>query len=89
MDKSKLKIIFFARLREILALDELLVELNSDEETSVEDILNKLLNEHVALKDYIEQGNQLLIAVNQEISDNSRILIAGDEVALFPPVTGG
>lgn len=33
-------------------------------------------------------GN-VLIAVNMEYTDDSRVLKNGDEVAFFPPVTGG
>ena len=32
---------------------------------------------------------QLLVAVNQEYSDFSKEVKDGDEVAFFPPVTGG
>ncbi|WP_069469877.1 MoaD/ThiS family protein [Candidatus Marithrix sp. Canyon 246] len=31
----------------------------------------------------------LLIAINQEYADKDAIVNAGDEVAFFPPVTGG
>jgi molybdopterin synthase sulfur carrier subunit len=31
----------------------------------------------------------VLIAVNMEYTDGSRVLKNGDEVAFFPPVTGG
>jgi molybdopterin synthase catalytic subunit len=33
--------------------------------------------------------NSLLLAVNQEIADGSRVLRDGDEVAFMPPVSGG
>ena len=38
-----------------------------------------------------QQGlpNNVLIAVNMEYTDASRVLKNGDEVAFFPPVTGG
>ena len=32
---------------------------------------------------------EVLVAVNQVISDDDYLLKAGDEVAFFPPVTGG
>ncbi len=33
--------------------------------------------------------NQLLVAVNQEYASLSQLLLDGDEIAFFPPVTGG
>lgn len=34
-------------------------------------------------------SGQVLIAVNQTLCDRSQVLHEGDEVAFFPPVTGG
>jgi len=33
--------------------------------------------------------SHILMAVNMEYSDQNRLVQAGDEVAFFPPVTGG
>jgi sulfur-carrier protein len=35
------------------------------------------------------QSGSVLCAVNQEIVSQQQIISAGDEVAFFPPVTGG
>ncbi|MCB1614920.1 MAG: MoaD/ThiS family protein [Pseudomonadales bacterium] len=37
---------------------------------------------------FFEDAN-LIVAVNQEVTDRHCALEPGDEVALFPPVTGG
>ncbi|WP_228304567.1 MoaD/ThiS family protein, partial [Klebsiella michiganensis] len=37
----------------------------------------------------VAAGNQLLAAVNQTLTTFDHPLAAGDEVAFFPPVTGG
>lgn len=34
-------------------------------------------------------GQQVLVAVNQEMAANEVVLTDGDEVGFFPPVTGG
>jgi molybdopterin synthase sulfur carrier subunit len=34
-------------------------------------------------------GDQVLMAVNQEMADIATVLGDGDEVAFFPPVSGG
>lgn len=76
---------FFARLREETGVSELQVPVNDVPNVS-------------ALTDYLIQLNphwqaflnaQLLTAVNMTMVNASTDLKAGDEVALFPPVTGG
>ena len=37
----------------------------------------------------MERPEQLLVAINQEYADFSKQVKDGDEVAFFPPVTGG
>jgi molybdopterin converting factor small subunit len=41
---------------------------------------------HTALK---EQEDNILVAVNGSFAEPTRVLRKGDEVALFPPVSGG
>ncbi|HAU23384.1 MAG TPA: molybdopterin synthase sulfur carrier subunit, partial [Gammaproteobacteria bacterium] len=36
-----------------------------------------------------EGGQPLLVSVNQTVADGSASLAANDEVAFFPPMTGG
>jgi len=83
-----LKIIFFARLREVMEIDEISYEL-SEEKMTVETVLANLSKQYVNFSDYLEQGNRLMIAVNQEVSNDDTVLCSGDELAIFPPVTGG
>lgn len=89
MEKPMLKIIFFARLREFIDIDEVTIELENDGTTTVQDVLTILKNKYDKFDEYIERGNRFLIAVNQDISGTDRRLNSGDELALFPPVTGG
>jgi len=88
MEKPMLKIIFFARLREVMEIDEISYEL-SEEKMTVETVLANLSKQYVNFSDYLEQGNRLMIAVNQEVSNDDTVLCSGDELAIFPPVTGG
>jgi molybdopterin synthase sulfur carrier subunit len=37
----------------------------------------------------LAQGRPIRVAVNQEMAEPSTTLRPGDEVAFFPPVTGG
>lgn len=75
---------FFAALRDIVGKDE--IQVQADSGASVQVIFEKLVQEYPPLNRY---KSVLLIAVNQEFSDWSRSLEAGDELALFPPVSGG
>lgn len=84
-----LKIVFFGRLRELLAIDELSIELRDQQPQSVAQVIENLAAKNSSFSAYIAEGNRLMIAVNQEITDISKQLQSGDELALFPPVTGG
>ena len=80
---------FFAQLRELMKTDNLNFTLSEDKTTTVKDIVNDLEKDHEGLADYLKQGHQLLNAVNQKTVDVDHVLKSGDELALFPPVTGG
>lgn len=79
------KIMFFASLREHLNQAEVRLERF---EGSAGDLLERLVQLNPDWELWLQSG-ALLCAVNQEFSDlNSRVK-SGDEVAFFPPVTGG
>ena len=84
-----IKIIFFARLRELMGIEQLDYELDSEEHTSVDNVLHALSTQYPSLNDYITHGHLVMIAVNQQTADLSKTLKSGDELAFFPPVTGG
>ena len=81
-----IKILFFAQLREMLELE------------SLEFALSIAINVAQLKKQLAEKGGrwqlmfaeqEVLVAVNQVIGGDDTMLKAGDEVAFFPPVTGG
>jgi len=80
-----LNILFFAQVRELIGLDNL--ELPA-EYASVEALRAELAErgERWALA---LESDKLLAAVNQTLVSLQHPLQAGDEVAFFPPVTGG
>ena len=77
-----IKIKLFSTLRKQLGKDEIAVDVD---ETSVRGLI-ELVNPE--LIESVEKG-QIRAAVNNEFADLNRIVKAGDEVALFPPVSGG
>ena len=81
-----IKILFFAKLREMLELESLAFDL--PEAIRVGE-LKKQLAEKGGRWQLMFAEQEVLVAVNQVISDDDTMLQAGDEVAFFPPVTGG
>ncbi|MCP4273035.1 MAG: molybdopterin converting factor subunit 1 [Gammaproteobacteria bacterium] len=84
-----LKVVFFARLREAVNMDEISFDLGNEPIKTVADVIQLLTVRHKDFNDYIQHNNRLMIAVNQEIVDENKEVNSGDELAFFPPVTGG
>ncbi|MGU3809352.1 molybdopterin synthase sulfur carrier subunit [Vibrio diabolicus] len=84
-----IKVLFFAQTRELIGIDS--VELDDQFET-VEAIRAHLVEEGADKNgkwDLALESGKLLAAVNQSIVPLDTEVKAGDEVAFFPPVTGG
>ena len=84
----KIKVLYFARLKEAVNY--------SSEEIDLPEVIKTV----TALKNYLSQrgeiwanlfdGKQVVrAAVNHALVDDLASIQAGDEVAFFPPVTGG
>jgi len=79
-------ILFFARLREQLSCEKTQLEITAPATIGhVRDLLI-LKNPHWA--EFLNSGS-LLVALNQTMAKVSQIVSDGDELAFFPPVTGG
>jgi molybdopterin converting factor subunit 1 len=77
---------FFASLREDLGLDQL--KLDASESGSVEELIELLSARGDRWRDALSAKN-LLVAINQVHANREAAIADGDEVAIFPPVTGG
>ncbi|WP_404416363.1 cyclic pyranopterin monophosphate synthase MoaC [Marinospirillum sp.] len=83
-----LQINFFAELREQLGVDNLSLELDDFSGSTLGDLLTHLKSQKQQWHNHLSSPN-LLMAVNQQMAKPSQTLKEGDEVAFFPPVTGG
>ena len=81
-----MKIKYFAWIKEITQNDE--EEINSDEIDNLDQLKKFLMNKY---PDLIKHFNKeiLRFAVNQEYVVENIDLNMGDEIAVFPPVSGG
>ena len=80
-----IKVLFFAQIRELLDCGSLEIE---GDFTTVEALRLSLLEKGDKWALALD-AEKLLVAVNQEITTLTAAIKAGDEVAFFPPVTGG
>lgn len=80
-----LKILFFAQTREIIGVDG--VELPATFETA-EQVRQHLVEKGDRWALALEKG-KLLVAINQSLMPLESAVKSGDEIAFFPPVTGG
>ncbi|MCK7596087.1 molybdopterin synthase sulfur carrier subunit [Microbulbifer sp. CAU 1566] len=81
-----IKVLFFASLREQLGCDAL--EADATGVTNL-DALRKKLSEKDPAWQTALANEQLQVALNQQLSTMDAAVKDGDEVAFFPPVTGG
>jgi len=84
----KVKVLFFASLREQLRTSVEEIELPSSV-TTVAGLRSHLLQRGAAWKSALAEGKPIRMAVNQDMAQPTARIKAGDEVAFFPPVTGG
>ncbi|MFM5866477.1 molybdopterin synthase sulfur carrier subunit [Aeromonas caviae] len=80
-----IKVLFFAQVRELVGCDEL--SLACDYASA--DALRAALSERGDKWALALEAGKLLVAVNQTLVPLDTPLHDGDEVAFFPPVTGG
>lgn len=80
-----INVLFFAQVRELVGTDAIEV----DAEYADVDMLRRKLAERGERWALALEPGKLLAAVNQTLVSLQHPLRAGDEVAFFPPVTGG
>ena len=81
-------LLYFANLREILGCSREHVALPAGGAT-VSTLIDHLRDRDPRWSDAFGPGKRLRVAVNKDLADLATPLKPGDEIAFFPPVTGG
>jgi len=76
----RIQVRFFAALRERVGISERVISV--PENTSIAQVWSLLVEEEV-------MSNNVLAAKNMEYVHLATLVAEGDEIAFFPPVTGG
>ena len=84
----KIKVLFFAKLRELLGTNQVDVTF-TESDYKVSDVLAALRQKGEVWAEELNENKSFRIAVNQEMVTEDVMINEGDEMALFPPVTGG
>jgi len=86
--ESSVTIVYLARLREVLGIASERIELPEDV-TNVATLRAWLVARGGAFATELGPRRAVRIAVNHDLARPETQVGAGDEIALFPPVTGG
>lgn len=82
-------VLYFARFRERLGLDRETLNLATPGQDTVQSVLDRLVTRGGLWDELLNGDRGVLVAVNQEMASRDTIVTDGDELAIFPPVTGG
>ena len=85
---STVNILYFARLREALGKDQEQLVLPAEVAT-IADLTQFLRDRGGAWSTELGAGRSVRVAVNQDMAGPDTAIRGGEEIAYFPPVTGG
>ncbi len=81
-------LLYFASLRESVGVSREQLELPSGNAT-VSALVDRLRDRDARWTEAFAPGRQWRVAVNQQMATPATPIRPGDEIAFFPPVTGG
>jgi molybdopterin synthase sulfur carrier subunit len=81
-------ILYFARLAESLGIQSETIDLSAECKT-VADLVGLLRARGEPFDNTFDGTTRVLVAINQEMSEMGADISNSDEIAFFPPVTGG
>jgi molybdopterin synthase sulfur carrier subunit len=82
-------ILYFASLAETLGMKSEQIELSSVDCKTVDELVKLLIARGEPFAGAFGGSTRILVAINQEMSVPAAGITNTDEVAFFPPVTGG
>ncbi|HEY0547774.1 MAG TPA: molybdenum cofactor biosynthesis protein MoaE [Pyrinomonadaceae bacterium] len=83
--RIRVRVLFFGAARETVGSEDVQLDLHAP--ATVESAFEDVLSRYPLLRERF--GRSLLLAVNQEYAPRAREVREGDELAVFPPVSGG
>jgi molybdopterin synthase sulfur carrier subunit len=83
-----IRILYFARLREDMGIAQEMYDLPAGV-SDVKSLRAQLIARGGASAAALGEGKAVRVSVNQDLGRNDTPVKAGDEIAFFPPVTGG
>lgn len=87
-ESTVIRVLFFARIREQLDCSSMELDWN-DSVRGIEGLRSALIARGGSQWDAVLSQDNIICAVNQQVVTSDIELSDGDEVAFFPPVTGG
>ena len=84
----KIKLFYFAKVREVLGIDREEIDIETDIKTLAELIVFLKLRGS-QWQSIFDMSSSYRMAVNQELVEANHTINANDEIAFFPPITGG
>jgi molybdopterin synthase sulfur carrier subunit len=85
MQSKGVTVLFFASIREQLGVDRLQVPFVP----GIDTLIDALSAERGDRWGEVLRATNVIVAINQRVAERSDALRDGDELAFFPPVTGG
>jgi len=83
-----IRILYFARVREQVGIAQEMLDLDA-RTRDVAGLREQLIGRGAPWNAAFASDKSVRVAVNQDIARGDTAVKAGDEVAFFPPVTGG
>jgi molybdopterin synthase sulfur carrier subunit len=81
-------VLYFASFRERLGLEKETIEISGTIK-NIADLKQLLVNRQDVWEDIFGIESNVLISINQNMAKNHSVISDLDEIAFFPPVTGG